>query len=558
MRIRTSPGLLILALCQFIGLAWSAGPQLTSLTPVGGQRGTSFVVTVAGKHEKTDKWWCSARGVTFTSTEKVTEWKVDIAPDAPLGPCLLILHNSEGATAPKWFSIGSLPEAAETEPNDSLSEAQTLEKLPVILNGALNRTNDVDGFQVLLKQGQTLSAAVDAYALGSMVDVIAHVVNPAGQRVLTASDGRNLDPQFHYTATEDGWHTVQLAGFPHPPTANIAFTGSSAIVYRLHLSYEPVTTHAYPAVASLTKEQAVQLRGTSLPKEPAHVINQASVRSSGSLLLTELPHAFFPVQTVARSDSTTLALETEPNNDRKKATPIQRGLIAGVLQTKGDEDRFVITLKKGDKLGARVWAKTLGSAADLHLQIEDPTGKIITSNDDFQDQPDPEVQWTAAADGDHQVRVKSLMDEHGETCHYVLAIEDAKPRFTATLSGNPSVVLEAGKTAEFKVTIKRLHSHKAPLVLRAADLPPSVTADEVDVPEKAGEVTLKLKAAEDAASTSAPIRLQVTSKENPSETQSVEADLRGENRRGTSLLDTTDLIWLTLKGKAPTNDTKSK
>lgn len=411
-----------------------------------------------------------------------------IAPGAPTGPCLVIAHNKDGASSPLWFSIGTRPETAETEPNDAWNEGQKLEKLPVTINGALNKAHDVDGYRLQLRKGQTMAALVEAYSLGSMVDVMAHVVNPKGQRVLTASDGRNLDPEFTFTAAEDSWHTIQLVGFPHPPTANVAFTGGSNLVYRLHLDDGPVTTHSFPAVASKEADQTVQLRGINHGDSTVHVITAKEPRISGELLMVELPHAFLPTQMVERTKGLPLTTEKEPNDTTTTATPVELGLAAGILQSKGDQDRYVITLKKGEKIGTRVWAKALGAKADLHLQIEDPAGKTITSNDDFQDQPDPEVQWTATTDGPHQIRIQSLMEEYGDACHYVLDVQLAQPRFTATLSGKPAALLEAGKIVELKATIKRLHGHKSPLVLRAVKLPSGITAADVEVPEKAGEV----------------------------------------------------------------------
>ncbi len=548
-RKRTLPELLALVLFHIATQTLAAPPEVSSLSPAGGQRGTSFIVTAVGKLAADDQWWCSTPGVNFAKTDKPTEWKVTIPPESPAGPCLIIPHNPDGASSPLWFSIGTQPEVTETEPNDAWDEGPKLEKLPLTLNGTLNKTNDVDGFRVLLKKGQSLAALVEAYSLGSLVDVMAHLVDTKGQRILTASDGRNLDPDFTFTATEDGWHTIQLAGFPHPPTANVAFTGGPSLVYRLHLSTGPVPTHPFPALASRSEDQQVRLQGIQPSENITHTIQPKDVRPAGDLLIAELPHALQPFQMVERKETVPLTQESEPNDDVSTATPMDRGLAAGVLQTKGDQDRYVITLKKGDRIGARIWAKALGAKADLHLQIEDPAGKIITSIDDFQDQPDPEVQWTATSDGPHQIRIQSLMEEHGPTCHYVLEAQTAQPRLVATLNGKPAAVLEAGQTTEFKATLKRLHGHSAPLLLRATNLPPGITAPDIEVPEKASEATLKLTASKDAPSASGPIELHLVEKENPSTITKVETDLRGENRRGTSLLDRTPILWLTVKGK---------
>ena len=64
---------------------------------------------------------------------------------------------------------------------------------------------------------------------------------------------------------------------------------------------------------------------------------------------------------------------------------------------------------------------------------------------------------------------------------------------TATAVGH-SITVDAGKTGEMKVAVKRKNGFKAKLKLAAKGLPEGVTAADVEVPEKDGEVALKLAA----------------------------------------------------------------
>src|SRR5262249_60175195 len=84
------------------------------------------------------------------------------APEARVGVHWLRLFDEEGATVVRPLVVGTLPEVAETEPNDDPTKPQRLDSSCVTVNGKLSRSGDVDGFAVPLQKGQTLGAALQA------------------------------------------------------------------------------------------------------------------------------------------------------------------------------------------------------------------------------------------------------------------------------------------------------------------------------------------------------------------------------------------------------------
>ncbi len=523
-------------------------PKLEALFPAGGQTGSSFLMTATGRVEADARLWTSAPGVHLVPTGRKREWQVTIEPSAPRGLHLIHCANAEGASEPRWFSIGNLPEGTETEPNDEVAKPQAIEKLPVSINARLDKGGDIDGYAVKLEAGQTLVAVVEAYALGSGTDMLAHVLDEKGVRLHTGSDSRNLDPVLSFKAPKAARYMVQVAGFAHPPVADVRFTGGAEVVYRLHLSASAAVTQVFPQAVTLSGKSEVELLGHNLdPKKSKHSFESKDIRRDGDLALVTPPGAVLPIQVFLSEKAATV--EKEPNNSNDKATPVQAGAaVGGRVADKADVDRYSVTMKKDDKLQARVFAKRLGIPLDALLKIEGPDGKLITSSDDESEQrPDPQAVWTAAADGVHIIVVEDLFHRGGDDKSYVLAVNPPVSEAEVSLPDAKPLLIEAGKTVSVKATVKPVKGSKEAYVLRLSNLPAGVFADAVEVPEKGGEVELKLQAATNAPPANQPLRIELWTKAAPFTSKPASGALRGENKRGTSLLDETSEVWLTVK-----------
>src|SRR3954471_4563459 len=188
-------GILVAGALAIAQLAGAAEPVLKQLYPLGGQRGTTASVTATGAAEPwPPQVWADTPGLQFRAEPEKGKLTVEIAKDAVLGPHLVRLFNAQGASAARFFFVSADAEILEVEPNDDFKAPQKIEALPVTISGRLEKPGDVDSFGVALKQGQPLTASVEAYVLGSPFDGMLRIVDSTGTQLAFNHDGRTLDP----------------------------------------------------------------------------------------------------------------------------------------------------------------------------------------------------------------------------------------------------------------------------------------------------------------------------------------------------------------------------
>jgi hypothetical protein len=382
-------------------------------------------------------------------------------------------------------------------PNDHFAKPQRVEKWPATINGRLDKAGDVDSFAVTLQRGQTLQARLEAYTLASKMDGLLRLVTTNGLQLAWNHDFATLDPQLTWAAPEDGLVVVQVMGFRFPADADVRLTGGDGCVYRLHLGMEE-----------------------SAPTTP---------------LAT--------------------GLEIEPNDSLTNAQPAPLPIsLRGSISPAGDEDRFVFEANKDDYVEADVAAAALGSPLDAWLRIEETGGKELVRSDDANGSRDPQVEWKAPASGKFVLAVGSLVRNPGTNAFYQLSVRSLLPDFKATL-GAAAYRVTAGLTNDLKISINRLRGFDHKLSVAARGLPDGVLCDVVDVPEKGGEVTLKLRADDAARPSSQPFQLLVRDSSCEAE-RVIAAQLTGSSTDNgvpggyTALLvDSIDQLWLTVLPK---------
>jgi hypothetical protein len=479
----------------------AAEPTLTHLYPIAGQQGTTVSVTASGKFEPwPPQVWVDAAGIAFKAGTAKGKFDVEIAKDATPGPHLVRLFNESGASAPRFFIVSSEPELSEVEPNDECKAPQKIAALPATISGRLDKAGDVDSFAVVLRRGERLTAWVEAYVLGSTFDGMLRIADPQGVQLAFNHDGRTLDPFFSWEAPRDGAFIVQLMGFVYPATAAVGLTGGEGCVYRMHL-----TTAAKAAETGAAAELA----------------------------------------------------EQEPNDTASNARPIAiPTTMAACIQNPGDEDRFTFTAVKQRAYEFRITSARTGSPLDAWLKIENKDGKELARNDDAAASRDPQLIWTAPADGAFTVAIGDLTHHGGADFTYRLALAEALPELTASTT-NHSIVVAPGKTTEMKVAVKRVNGFKAKLQLAAKNLPEGVSAPEVEVAEKGGDATIRFSASAEAKAVGQPIQLVLREAESGAEhpvryLMIATSEDNGVPAGYTELvINSTDQLWLTVPVVTP-------
>lgn len=538
----------------------AASPTLTGVIPFAANPGTTFPVKFAGKIDGPDaRVWCDDPAIRFSLPDAKGVATATVGADAKPGLHLLRFVTAEGATPPIRFAIGPLPLLEEREPNDELSAAQPVPSLPAWIQGVLEKTGDVDGYSITLKKGVPVYLKVDGYSLGSPVDLILHVIDSHGLKLATLSDSRNLDPEGFFTPPEDGKYTLQIAGFTHPPTADINFTGTAACNYQIAVTTGPAVDRVFPAAIPAQGKAAVQRRGLGIPNDETPI--EATPHESsgtGDLALLFPKDAIAPIS-VVRTKHLILAPPTPAQSEPMTiTTPV---VIAGSLPKTGDSSVYKITMKKGERLSARFWSRSIGLGVEGDLVVQNPSGQRLAANPNPADIfAEPSVVWTAAVEGEHALIVRDLFQRGGPGCEFILEVAPPAPTFLVELLDGKPVRVEAGKTFILKAKATLSNGWNTPLLLRVSGLPEGVYAAEVPIPEKGGEFEVPFTTASNAPVGTTQILFSVWTKASPPTFVGVAYPLRGESRRGDSLSDLARDFWLSVvpPGTATAKDADKK
>jgi hypothetical protein len=496
----------------------------------------------------------------FVAQTNTGNFSVEVPKDAPLGAHLLRVFNQDGASVPHLFLISEQRDLEEKEPNDSLKQAQHTE-LPVMITGRLEKGGDVDSFAMQLEAGKWLVARVDAYSLGSPLDALLHLFNDQGLRLAFNHDSaKNIDPLLAYRVEKTGTYILQIAGFAHPPEANVKFVGAPSAIYRLSITDRPLAHHVYPTGVQRGYKAQLQLFGWNL--EQAGTTNvefdasNLSADSKKEWLSVPGVQGRFPVIIGEAPEY----VETEPNDKTNQAQRVSLPCaVTGCIDPPGEEDRFVFTLKKGERFEFQVISGALDLALDAVLRIENAAGKVLAEDDDGGGRPDAKLIWESPSDGSYYAVVSDRFGKGGKDFVYRLAVVPPKSYFRPTVPENV-VKLEPGKTNELKLTVTRFDGYTNPLRVKVDGLPPDVTLQAGEVPPQNGDVTLSFFAATNALPTNQPLQILVQSTNSTApDVRGALFDLRGKDPKFEALLNETDQLWLTVLPKPdPSTKTEEK
>jgi hypothetical protein len=537
----------IVLLLATLATAQAQLADIDHLYPAGAQRGTSVTVSIPGLHEKA-QLWTDHPSLTAKVTGK-DQAQIHIHQDTPPGLHWLRAYDTTSASPPRWFSVGTLTEAQETEPNHTLATAMPVDHLPLCMNGVLEENTCIDFFALQLQAGDTLTAALEAYQLGSEVDPYLELYDSEGHILATAHDGRSLDPLLVYPITHSGRYLLQVAGFLHPPSSTVKYTGADSLVYRLHLHQQPVITHSYPTAVSRTQPTALTLHSTA-PANPSQTEIPPKDWPADPLIQTlNLPSALWPLPVLVTDHP--IHKETEPNDTAARANPIAiNTILAGQLATLSDTDSYSFTVKKGQNYRLQLHTRQLLLPLDGYLTLYDSADKLLAENDD-QDSSgstDAVISWKATLDGPVRIVVSTHLPVSGPGAQYLLALTPGTEPLEAHIT-QASVALTPGKTAEIKGKLIAQNGYSGKIRAQLQNLPLGISADPVDIqPKHHTEFTLTLRAAKNAKAWSGPIQLALWASEKDGTATTILGHhlARGEAQRHHTTLDRIDHLWLTL------------
>jgi hypothetical protein len=137
--------------------------------------------------------------------------------------------------------------------------------------------------------------------------------------------------------------------------------------------------------------------------------------------------------------------ETEPNAPTGQPQRVELNRTVHGIAGDEDEDAFIVSLKKGQRLSAEVEAMRLGRTMfDASLAILDPRGfELATCDDAPLLRTDAFVSILAPADGDYRIVVREAAYEGNEQCQYRLHIGGfPRPSAVFPTGGKPGETIE--------------------------------------------------------------------------------------------------------------------
>jgi len=550
-------GIWVLELCWSLGFgvwgfssAFAAVPNLEHLYPIALQTGTTNSITAIGKFDPwPPKVWVDSSGIVFKPETNSGKFSVEIAADARVGPHLIRAYDEHGASGPRVLIVTSDPQLSEAEPNDDFKKPQIVEHLPASLNGRLEKSGDVDSFAVELAAGQTLVASVEAFTLASPVDAVVRVVDSRGVQVAFNHDGSTLDPFLAWTAKSADRYVVQVFGFAYPAESAVKFTGNSKCVYRLHLSRGPWLHHTIPLGVQRGRRTSLRLAGWNMGARGEVSFDGSDLATTATQATLRLP-GFDDSLTFPIGDGPEL-MEQEPNDVVSETHRLEVPFaITGCIEKVDDEDRFTFAAAKDEKFILGVQSASFGFPLDAWLKVENLEGKELAKSDDSTG-ADPRLEWVAKEDGFFVAAVGNVLHRSGPDYVYRLNVRRALPSVKVNAS-ETAITIASGKTNDLKILITRLHGFREQLTLSAKGLPDGLTLLPAAVPEKGGDMLLKLVASADAKPFSGPIQFVAIETDSGREHVAV-ADLTSSTVNNgvpggfTKLaIESTDQIWLTV------------
>ena len=223
---------------------------------------------------------------------KVQGWNLDEAetllPARGAGPGIQsVAARKKGLVSDRLpFELDTLPECFEQEPNNDPAHAQAV-KLPIIINGRIDRPDDWDVFKFVGQAGEKIVAEVLARRLDSPLDSVLKITDAKGKLLAFNDDHEDVEAGTN-THDADSYLMVELPadGTYYVHLGDTACHGGEEYAYRLRIS-APRPDFALYAVPS-----SVAIRGKSSGSLTVQVVRKDGFTGAIKLALKDPPAGF--------------------------------------------------------------------------------------------------------------------------------------------------------------------------------------------------------------------------------------------------------------------------
>lgn len=470
-------------------------PRLLTTKPMGGQVGTEVEITITGQHlENVEQLVFSDPRITAVpklddAGQPVPDtYVVTIAEDCPVGIYEARAFTRLGLSSARIFSVGSLPEGQQTQPNTSLETAMLLQVGSVC--NAVMTVRAVDHYAFEAQKDQRIIIDCAARGIDSKLEPVVTVATAAGRDLVVERTGDVID----FVAPETGRYVIKIH--------DLTYRGGPECFYRLGL--------------------------WELPAE-APVVRQPSTSAVNAF---SWPPVGLPEQAALT--------EAEPNNGHAQAQKITLPCdIAGSFFPAADVDVYEFEAKKGEQWWIEVASDRLGRPTDPAVLVQLVTGsgdeEVRTDVAEFNDIPSPvKVSSNGYAydgppynagtadvlgkleipqDGRYRLQITDLFGGTRNDARnvYRLVIRKAEPDFALVAwalhmelrNGDRNalskpIALRGGATMALEVIAMRRDGFDGDIELSMDGLPEGVTACGLKIPAGQSRGLMLVTAREDA------------------------------------------------------------
>ncbi len=556
-----------------VGLTWGQSfprPRLETVTPPGGQVGTSVEVTLDGDDlDEIEELYVSDSRI---KVEKLPDppvdpkkkknpppppirFKLTIPGNMPVGVYDVRAIGKWGISNPRAFVVGDLKEIMEKENNNDVPEAQEVE-INTTVNGVVNNRTDVDYFKFKAKKGQRIVIHCAGFSIDSMLNPLLELYNAKGMLLANNRNYQERDAVLDYPIPEEGEYYVRLCQFAY-------VIGGKQTFYRLTTSTAPWIDAAYPPVVQVGKSGSVTLYGKNLPggnldnnvkldgrplekavvnvNPPMDIYNSTELSFSGLLpprsgtvegfeyrVKNSVGHSNPVLMTFSKVP---VQLDNGKNNTMEMAQPINLpGTICGRIEELGDEDWYKFSAKKGEVYTIEGVADRLGIPVNLYCLIKRAdNGQVVetveshpeipsSTNDNFTFfTEDPKGRFVVPADGDYYLlaNTHTSYSRSGPRFIYQVTLRPEEPDFRVLLVSNntPNIggfTMYQGTCQEMKVVLFRQDRFDGEVLLEAEGLPSGVTCTPQVIGPRLKEAVLVLEAANNAKPWAGDFKIKAT------------------------------------------------
>lgn len=572
----------ILAWCRFVicpfvvclmcdGTAWAQLPaaRLDGVFPAGGKAGDTIDVTIFGgdlddvgqlifSHQGISAKPKLAEATPFDDGPQPIEnqFVVSIASNVPPGGYEVRCQGKYGMSGPRKFIVDTQQEIVEVEPNASAETATEISDLPVIVNGQLNGTADLDFYKFQGSAGQRLILSGNAYSIDSPTSLVLTLFDSQGRVLAESQRTGNQDPVVDITLPSSGTYLLRAN--------DLLYAGAAHFVYRIAIGNQPSIDFVFPPAGLPGSNDEYTVYGRNLPGgQPSNLtlggrkLEQIKTRIAipaditGNLRVTDPLEPYqasldaVEYRVTSPSGTSNAAMITvaqapvvfeqsgndTPQTAQKLTPPCE---VAGQFFPQRDVDWYTLDAKADEEFWIEVFSHRLGVPTDSSLIVfaveksesgEESLKQIAWVNStavrnggfEFDERSnDPVYRFQTPADGTYRILVRdgrsSVVSD--PSLVYRLSVRPAKPDFRLAITpidSSGSVFMRKGGREAVKVVVFRQDGFSGEVKLSASGLPPGVSASDMIVGPDAHHAMFTLSAAKDAAAGVGEVKITGTS-----------------------------------------------